>query len=72
MSAPRWGEPGWMPELGPGRIEFESHQALRRIVAGLVDCRGRLNPEGPRQRLTDFDRAVLAHEAAMGCPTPAR
>lgn len=66
MTAPRWGEPEWLPVLRPGRIEFESHEALRRIVAGLVDDSGRLNPEGPRQRLTDFDRAVLAHEAAMG------
>lgn len=55
-----------MPQLRPSRTEYEAHQALRRIVAGLIDDSGRLNPEGPRQRLTDFDRAVLAHEAAMG------
>lgn len=63
---PRWGDPDWRPMLGPGRGQFESHQALRRIAAGLIDDSGRQRPEGPRQRLTEHDRAVLAHEAAMG------
>lgn len=70
MTAPRWGEPGWMPQLGPERIHLESHRALYRIAAGLIDETGRRRPEGPRMRLSDLDVAMLAHDASMGCPAP--
>jgi hypothetical protein len=70
VTAPRWGEPGWMPQLGPERIHLESHRALYRIAAGLIDETGRQRPEGPRMRLSDLDVAMLAHDASMGCPAP--
>lgn len=64
-AAPQWGQPGWAPQVRPGRTELSSNQALHRIAAGLVDESGRQNPEGPRKRLTDYDRAELAHEAQV-------